>query len=86
MPKWTYRLVEPSSREPWPSRISEDQLNELGKEGWEVVSVGWVVYRGGPFMCSALLKKQVDEPKPEPEPHEPKHPNQDKSKGSGKPK
>lgn len=55
MQKWEYKVVEADRT----GIGSEEQLNSLGKEGWELVSVTAVMM--GPFVSKVFyLKRPVD--------------------------
>jgi len=60
MTKWEY-LVEEASEDNYDS-ISEERLNELGLEGWRMVSAGWHVW-GGMHLQSAVFRRPLPEAK-----------------------
>lgn len=55
MEKWTYRVVHIV---PEMNAVTEENLNKLGEEGWELVAVSVVPHNLGGGSTTAYLKKR----------------------------
>lgn len=66
MPRWEYLRVEgedqtdEDGRGP-PDDITNEKLDELGGNGWEMVSGHWVEWRGSSYLVEAVFKRRKDE-------------------------
>jgi hypothetical protein len=65
MKKFEYRILDVKAGGFWGGRVDEqaltNKLNELGREGWELVStVDTEIYGGGSRGLLLMLKRELD--------------------------
>lgn len=66
MPRWEYLRVEGENQKDEdgrgpPDDIPNEKLDELGNNGWEMISCHWVEWGGRSYMIEAVFKRRTDE-------------------------
>ena len=62
--RWEYKKVEGTTENDQNNNydiITEEQLNELGKAGWEMVSGSWYTHNGDGYLTGAVFKRPLSD-------------------------